>query len=303
MKNKTLIFVLLFFTTTGFAQLKLAGVEYTNFAKAKFTEGEDDEESSFQEITAFFNLPMKLKNEKTTIINGVSYTQVRSTLYNSPFFNGDEVDKNLHSISYALTLVQKLNSKWTALVRLRPTLASDFEDDLNKDDFLFLGTAMATRSIGKHMVVGGGIVYTTQTGEPLFLPVVKFQFKNRKNNLDILLPSHVKFLHGIGARQKISIGAKAMLNGGNFGVTINEFAAADPATIDKLIYSRTNVGLLASIRMYRVVNLELFGGYSVNRKYKFEDTDIDDPFEYDSDNGPFFSVGISLVPKRKGAGD
>lgn len=298
MRIAIILLTVLCFSVVSYGQLKLVEVKYSSFAKAEFEDAVDNEESAFQEFLINVNLPLKLKNGKTTLINSFSYGQVNSTLYNSPLFEGTEVDKTLQSVSYGLTLVQQISSKMNFLIRVKPTLASDFRGDLEKDDLLILGTAMVTRKFGSSTVLGAGLAYTTQTGEPLILPVIKVQHKNKRHNLDILLPSHIKYLHGLGARKKFSIGAKAELHGGNYGVTIDQFSAADPKTIDKLIYTRTNVGLLANARLYRVFNLELFGGYSINRQYRFEG-EMDDSFEYDSVNGPFVSVAISLMPKRK----
>ncbi|MFK7808871.1 MAG: DUF6268 family outer membrane beta-barrel protein [Saprospiraceae bacterium] len=299
MKNIILLLCLCFFSTQIFGQLKLVGIEQTTYAKAKTTEGDNDEEVGFHEFSAFLNIPFKLKNGKTILLNGVDYMQVRSTLYDSPFFEEDKINKNLHSLSYALTLIHKLSNNWTLLFRLKPTLASDFEAVIDNDDFFLLGTTMATRKFGAHITAGGGIAYTTQTGEPLWLPVIKFQFKNQKNNLNVLIPSRISYLRGLGEKKKIELGAKAAMNGGNFGVSLNQFRAADPATIDGLIYSRTNLGLLAKVKIYQVVSLELFGGYSTNRAFKFESNVINDPFEYNSEDGAFFSVGLSFSPKQK----
>ncbi len=298
MKNVIVLLMTLCFSVLSYGQLKIVEVKYSSFAKSEFEAAVDNEEAAFQEFLINVNLPKKLKNGKTTIINSLGYGQVRSTLSNSPLFENDEVNKNLHSLSYSFTLVQRLSPKMNLLVRLKPTLASDFKGDLEKDDLLFLGTAMATRKFGASTVLGLGLVYTTQTGEPLFLPAIKVQHKNRRHNLDILLPHHITYLHGLGARKKFSIGAKAELLGGNYGVTIDQFNGADPATIDKLIYTRTNVGLLANVRFYRAFHLEVFGGYSINRRYRFEN-ETDDTFEYDSVNGPFVSVAVSLMPKKK----
>ncbi len=300
MKNILPFLFIISFAFNSYAQIELAGVEYSNFLAAKITDAGNGQEVAFQEFSAFVNLPKKLKNEKTTIINGLSYGQVQSSLDNTLLFEDGEAKKTFHSVSYALTMAHQLNSKWNLLLRVKPTIASDFEADLSGDDFLFLGTAMLTRKLGANMVLGGGVVYTTQTGEPLILPTIKFQHKTRKHDLDILLPSHVKFLHGLGARKKISIGGQVALNGGNYNISLLENAPTNPAVFDRLIYSRTNAGLLAKVRMYRVFQLELFGGYSVARAFKFGEGE--DRLDYDVDNGPFFSVGVSLVPKPKGEG-
>lgn len=300
MKNTLTLIVMLCFSMNTYAQLELAGMDYSNFLSSKITDAGNGQEVGFQEYRAFVNLPKKLKNGKTTLINGLSYGLVQSSLDNALLFEDGKAEKSFHSISYSLTLVHQLNQKWNFLLQFKPTIASDLEADLSSDDFLYLGTAMLTRKLGAHIVLGGGVIYTTQTGEPLVLPALKFQHKSRRHDLDIMLPSHIKFLHGLGARKKFSIGAQAAMNGGNYNISLTENAPVNPTVFDKLIYSRTNVGLLAKVRMYRVIQLELFGGYSLGRAFKFGTGD--ERLDYDVDNGPFFSVGVSLVPKPRGEG-
>ncbi len=295
MKNPIIGLFMLCFSMNSYAQLELAGVEYSNFLAANITDAGNGQEAAFQEFRAFVNLPKKLKNGKTTIINGLSYGMVQPSIKNALLFDDGDANRTFHSISYALTLAHQINSKWAFLIRVKPTIASDFEADLSSDDFLFLGTAMVTYKLGANMVLGGGVVYTTQTGEPLILPTIKFQHQNKRHDLDILLPSHIKYLHGLGAQKKFSIGAQVALNGGYYNISLTENTAQNPRVFDELIYSRTNAGLLAKVRMYRVVQLELFGGYSVARRFKFGTGD--NRLDYDVDNGPFFSVGLSIVPK------
>jgi hypothetical protein len=298
MKNPILSLLMLCFVINAYSQIEIAGVEYTNFLASKITDAANSQEVAIQEYSAFLNLPKKLKNGKTTIINSLAYGQGRISLNNTRLPDNGEDVGTVHTISYSLTLVQHLNEKWNLLFRFRPTIASDLEADLSSDDFLYLGTAMATRKLGQNMVLGGGVVYTTQTGEPLVLPVIKFQHKNQRHDLDILLPSHAKYLHGIGPRKNISLGGQVQLNGGNFNLNHFGNGTSGLTVFDELIYSRTNAGLLAKMRIYRVIQLELFGGYTVARTFKFGTGD--NRVGFDVDNGPFFSVGVSFAPQPHG---
>jgi len=290
--------ILLLSSVNLFSQIQLAGIKYTNYSKVKVEEGTNDQEVSFQEMDVFLNLPIKFKDQKTVLINGFRYGFIQAQTFNTPIFSLEDDTKNFHSISYDLTLLHSWNPKWTWMVKLRPTLASDFVQDVSSDDFLFLGTTMIMRRFSDKFLIGAGLAYTTQTGEPLVLPVAKLKFENRKNIIDVLFPSHIKYLRKMGATKKLHVGLQAELNGGNFNVSFSEFVASDPKSIDKLIYSRVNVGPVVNVRLAKILKLELFGGYTVNRTFKFSDFD-DTEYQFNSENGPFFQIGLSLTSPKK----
>ena len=147
--------LLLFCLSNIYAQgLKLGGVEYLNFPNSAIVDATDGQEVAFQEFRAFVNIPIKMKNNKTILLNGLNYDFVQATLQNSPLFGSTDATKNLHSISYSLSMIQKWN-KWTMLLQVKPTIASDFEEDLSDNDLLFQGTALLSRQIG-HLGIGLG---------------------------------------------------------------------------------------------------------------------------------------------------
>lgn len=293
-----LAIIISFSISSLFAQgLQLAGVEYYNHSNSDIEDAEDGQKVAFQEIKAFLNIPIKLKNGKTILLNGLNYKYTKATLSNSPLFESDEASKNLHNISYALTLVHRWN-KWVFLASAKPTLASDFEEKVSSDDFLFQGTLLLSRKVGSKITVGAGVTYTPITGDPGFLPTIQVKMNTKKNTLDVLLPTHAIYLRHLGIRGKISIGAKAETDGNNYHVTLKQFNGADPSSISNIIYSRINMGPMVQYKMNPLIRIHAFGGMSVRRTYEFDGTD-DMDFDYDSKNAPFINVGISLSAPRK----
>ena len=293
---------LLCFVNILYSQIQLAGVQYSNFLPAKITNANIGQEAGFQELGVFVHLPKKLKNGKTVLINGLDYGRGQSLLTDFPQFEERKSNKSFQSISYSLTVLQAINPKWNLLIRIKPTIASDFKADLSGGDFLFLGTALATRKLGHNTVLGGGLAYTTQTGEPLVLPVIKFQNKNERHDLDMLLPSRIRYLQGIGAGNTFSIGGQIQTNGGNYHISVTDQSASNPRVFDRLIYSRTVAGLLANVRIRQAFFLELSGGYTIARAFKLQADDVP-LLGFLIDNGPFFSVGVSFTPKPVEVGE
>ncbi len=88
--------------------------------------------------------------------------------------------------------------------------------------------------------------------------------------------------------------------GNLYYVSLDEFALTDPANIESIIYSRVNIGPVLEMQVTDIVRFTVKGGVSAGRKYQFQDID-ESLYEYDGENGPFFSVGVKLVPMKKKA--
>ena len=298
MKNILCLVLLLVTANLGAQNFKLAGVEYLNYSKVEVEEGMDDQEVSFQEVNAFVNIPIKFKNQKTVLLNGLRFGLIQTEVFNAPLFSINDNTKNFYRISYDFTLIHSWSPKWSWMIKLRPTISSDLEENISSDDFLFLGSTLITRRVSDKLLIGAGLAYTTQTGDPIFIPVAKLKHETKKNLIDVFFPSYIKYLRKMGQTGKIQIGAMAALDGGNFHVTFNEFVPSDPRTIDELIYRRINVGPTANIKLTKVLQLELFGGYASGRKFQFSDS-ADKEIDFDTENGLFFQVGLSITPSKK----
>jgi hypothetical protein len=303
MKNhkKLLFFVLLLTVNRLFAQnFQLAGIGYSNFAKTKIKDSPTNQEVKFQEFSFFAKLPIKFKNQKTVLMNTLRYGLIQPTTYNSPLFVNAENQRNLHSISLSVTLIQKLSEKWALIAGFTPTLASDFGETLSGDDFLFQGFLLASTKLNDKWTLGGGLIYTTQLGNPQFLPAAQLRYLHNKHYINMLLPSFVSYLYKVGNQGKLSIGFRLATNGGNFNVNNQDFTRVIPNSINKTLYSRVNMGPVINVQLTKTILLEAYGGISAARKYKFEDASKVF-FNYNSENSAFFNFGIMLTPPTKTA--
>ena len=298
-KMRNLILVLLTLHTTFiFAQdFELIGFKYTNFPKSNVLNVEQQQEVAFAEFQAFIAIPKKLKNGKTTLVNRLAYNLVNTAVYNAPAFGEGKFDKNLHGISYAITAVHKWDDKWATIVQFQPTLASDFQSKLTIDDFVIQSVFLINRKMSDHFTLGAGAVYTTQSGEPFLWPAIQLAFNKDRHQLSALLPMKFKYLYWMGANKKMGAGLNAGFSGGLFDITLKSFGAAPPESINKIIYSRFNVAPQIVYHLTPKILLELSAGYTLRRKYQFRSID-DVLYNYTSENGPFFNVGLVYVPKK-----
>ncbi|WP_157941197.1 DUF6268 family outer membrane beta-barrel protein [Arenibacter catalasegens] len=292
--QKASVIVFLFFTFlhNGYSQdFKLAGIRYNNYQQSEIKNDAGNQEISFQEFGAFVNFPKKLKNDKTFLINGFGYGFVEAS-FDNPLFQPIQNEEKLQTFYYQLSLLHQWNEKWNLAVNLTPTLASDFEGDLNSDDFIFQGAAFATRKINTNFKIGGGVAYSARLGTPRLIPLVNLHYKNNRHQINALLPVNLKYTYSLLPNEKLELGMKFNLNGANFNVS------SEDNSIDKINYSRANVGVLIDYQATKMIRLEAFGGLSGVRNYSLIDMDGTE-FDFDSEAAPFFSVGIVLVPPKR----
>ncbi len=299
LSKKNVLFVLLLTANGLFAQdFQLAGISYSNFSKTPIKGSPTNQEVSFQEFNFFAKLPIRFKNQKTVLMNILQYGLVQPTVYNSPLFLATEQQKNLHNVSLSMTLVQKLGKKWSIIAVFMPTLASDFKAPLSSDDLLLQGSLFASVKLNDKWSVGGGGLYTAQLGDPRFLPVVQMKYQHNKHLVNVLLPSFMNYLYTVDKQEKWRLGLRLATNGGNFNVNNRDFTEVIPNSINKTLYSRINVGAVVNFHVTKTVFLEASGGISVARKYKLQDPSKKE-YNYNSENGRFFNVGIFITPPLK----
>lgn len=288
------IIFLLFLNCVNAQDFKLAGIHYANYPKAAIKDGTGNQEVSFHEFGAFINFPKELKNDKTALINGFGYGYVEATMYNFPSLTTTEYLKKLQVFYYQLIIFHKWSDKWSLLVNLKPTVASDFEQKLSSDDLVFQGGVIAIKTINDKFKIGGGVVSSTRWGSPMVMPIVNLHYNYNRHNLNALLPMNLKYTYSLLPEEKLKLGLQYARNGADFNVYGSEIAK-----IDKINYSRANIGLTANYQLIKILRLEAYGGISTGRIFNLVDFDKN-VNEYDSKAAPFFSVGLVLVsPKRK----
>ena len=200
----------------------------------------------------------------------------------------------LDFIYYQLTLVHEWNEEWSLVASIKPAVASDFGQKLSTDDLIFQGTIIATRKVNDKFKIGAGVVNSTRWGSPIVMPVLNMHYKYKRHNLNALLPMNIKYTYSLLPKEKLKLGMKYARNGANFNIY-----ASDLSEIDKINYSRANIGVLANYQLTKILRLEAYGGVSTGRIYRLVDFN-ENINNFDSKPTPFFSVGMVLVsPKRK----
>jgi hypothetical protein len=299
--KKLFPFLLLLIANGIIAQnFQLAGINFSHHAKTKVEGSATGAELESQVVGAFVRLPLKFKNQKTVLMNTLRYARVQQIAYNSQLFLDAKRTSNLHLIAYSPMLIQSLGGKWSILAGITPSIASDLKEKLSSDDFLVQASLLASAKLNEKWTLGGGAVYTTQLGDPRFLPALQLRYLHNKHFINVLLPSYMNYLYRVGQAEKLRLGIRLETNGGKFNVINSDYTQVFPNTIDKIIYSRVNMGAVVHFQATETILLEAFGGLGAARKFELRD-EADKNFKADAENGGFFNFGIILTPPSKAA--
>lgn len=274
--------------------IKLAGIEYANYPKVAVKGSQTGQELAFREFGTYINVPIIAKKSRMIFVNGFRYFQLNTTTYNSPIYSQPEVKQTFHTIIYSLNVVKPLSPKWTMILGVLPTISSDFTKGLTSDDFLIQALALAHYKLREGFEVGGGLAYNTRFGRQILLPIIQVNYQKRLFHLNAILPTNLNaYFRTPNERLKAGLRIRTI---GSF-ININDQIISNN-TIDKLSYTRINVGPLVEWKLAGPLVMELAGGITARRKFDFS-TAEKNTVSFDSESGPFLTIGLSIAPTRK----
>ncbi len=235
------------------------------------------------------------KNKKTILIHKIDYGNVRVNTEAKLPTAMVKSARYYHSISYNLGLIYTLDQKWRLVFNITPTLASDFNEKLSGDDFLYQANALAVNTKSQKLNYGFGLAYTTRVGRQLIIPVGLLKYNTPSIFLDFLFPNNLNLMFKT-PNKIFSYGVKAGLNGGLFNNTA-EIQTAN-AIIDKVGYSRLIVGPAVAFRLKDAININLVGGMAVGRRLELIDINKN-VIDRTPKAAPFLGIGLSFAPGSK----
>nr|WP_256367564.1 DUF6268 family outer membrane beta-barrel protein [Lentimicrobium sp. S6] len=271
----------------------MAGFKYAHYPKSQMKDVSGNQETSFNEYGFFINVPTILKKDNTIMVNGLGYGQVQASMYNYPTINTDVLRKKLEVVYYQFSLIHKWNDKWMLAISLKPTLSSDFEDKLSVDDFVFQGGAFITRKFNDKLKIGAGVVNSTRWGSPIVVPTINIHYKHNRHTINAILPISAKYTYSFLPSKKLNLGLGYGRNGADFNVYDSNFPE-----LDKINYSRANVGMIGNYQLTKILRFEISGGISTGRTYRLVDQN-QNLHNFDSKAAPYLNLGIVLVPPKK----
>lgn len=289
-------YVLVVFAGNSYAQdFQLAGTHFLMYPSSGVKESPKETEFSFKEYGAFINIPFLLKNKNTAIISGIGYGTVKVSGENLPMDDYDQLEEQLHAVYLQLGMSQKLKNNWRFTTIMRPTIASDFEDKRSSDDFILQGTAFAVKNINDHFSMGGGLAYTTRFGKPIAIPVLPLKYKIHRHTISMLFPIRSGYSYSFGKNENLKIGFKQNVNGAQFNLTTSIPSEYDASQINKVRYTRINLGGNINYQLGKFIQCEIHGGTTVRKKYTIQDISSE-TYQFDLEKSLFLRFGLLIVP-------
>lgn len=236
------------------------------------------------------NAPIPL-GEETFLIPGLTY-HVESVSFDDAVVPGFTPLRAFHAVDLPILFVQLLPDDWSLSLRGSIGLAGDFEK-VDGGMIRASGMAMATKSFGDDLVLGGGVLASYGFGQFLPLPALYAEWKPFDPlTIEAFLPAFVDAK--VTAGDRFEIGYRAEIQGNQYGVRDERVSEAPPCAgpdaepsrcVDSVAYSTITVGPRASLRLYATVWLDLYAGHSIYRR-----------FEPMNDSGDAIAAGAQTLP-------
>jgi len=270
-------------------EFTFANISYTNYGESEFVKQGHSGKVSFSEMKVSLSYLKLLKNKKTALINSVEFTNLKPTF--SEGINISTISRNFYSAAYNLAMVNPLGTKgWSYALGVKPTLASDFKEKLSSEDFILQVIAIFSKRANENFKYGFGVSYNTRFGKRQIMPILQLIYKKNKWEMNTYFPAYIsKFYHFKTSK----LGLTISVNGNNYNFKNN--LALTGLDLDKLIYSRINIGPEYEIKLMKKIKLNLSGGITVANKLDWIDGGGDSELDLSPENKVFFKTGLKFL--------
>ncbi|MDE5417165.1 DUF6268 family outer membrane beta-barrel protein [Ancylomarina sp. DW003] len=247
---------------------------------------------AFSKFEAKANLYRKLTKKGALYFHTVSYANMNID-YSAELGIPTELEQ-FHSFSYSIGASVPLKNEWRLTGVFSPTLASNFEGDVQFNDLQFLGIIFLGKAINKlkNLHLNIGAMYSNTLGSPTPLPYFSLTWKpNKQLTYELGFPNT-----GITYKvnEKLSLGSKLFIAGDNLRLGDNLVYQNESTPIDNIRLTNFGWGLEAQKKFGKHFKLKLAGGHTFSRKFEFNDGSkvVED---FDLDNNFYGTVGLSIL--------
>jgi hypothetical protein len=219
--RKHLILILSLYSCSSYAQnyVDILRAEYT--ATPQNTFDSSNQTTDLQKVNLNLTVPIELKNGNA-ILAGVVYDRV-STAW-------DPNENKMPVSSYILKVGMnvKHSEKWSASYLLLPKVASNFKEELRKEDFQIGGLVLAKVKKSENFSYKFGAYMNGDRFGPFLVPLFGFYYQKDKLEMDVIVPSYAKINYSI--TPKITAGL-------NWRATVKSYSIKRPAIHNKIALS------------------------------------------------------------------
>jgi len=239
------------------------------------------------EINADAQFVIKIKEKKIYFINRVHFNQFNNSgkeVSNKKYFHNA-----FYSIAYSAGIIRIINNKWKLIGILTPTIASCFEKQITKNDFILQSSIIASKRVNRYFEYGFGLSYSTRFGREITIPLVSAKYKKNNYSLIAVLPAYISSFYHF---KNYKIGLSMSAYGNVYNTNIDMITSYE---LDKLGYSRINIGTEFQMKIYKSLHLNIKGGISVKNRFESINKDGNLEISLSGENKSFFCTGLHIL--------
>ncbi|MEL6342997.1 MAG: DUF6268 family outer membrane beta-barrel protein [Myxococcota bacterium] len=236
--------------------------------------------------------PIRVIPDRMLWINGVSFSQTNSQIFDAIGLNDEDGEVNLYSITLDMFFAASLNEKWSLLAAVIPGIHGNLVDGLSGQDFLMQGFILATVKLNERIALGGGGGYANLFGVPQPLALVQFTYKGDRFSADVLLPRNVDLWYEV-VDESWFVGLQSEIAGGYYHIAPEQENNPDNVFVQ---YSVGTFGPSLQ-KAFGPLKLTANVGWMGFRRYNVIQNDNPDPlFEFELDPALNASISLTITP-------
>ena len=276
--------------TTAFPRMgkfPVLSLGYTSYSPSSFEYGNTEADIAMSEFNGVLQYSIKLKDKKTYLLNRFHFNLFQITQDN--ILRTSIISSNYYSFTVGLGIIQVLKNRWKIIGTLNPTYASDGHNPLSMDDMILQASLLASKRKTPNFEYGFGLVSTTRFGNRLVTPVVSWTYSKNEWISTALLPVNATVAYQL---KKVDLGIRYTAFGNVYN---SKYSDNTDLELDKLGYSRLNIGPDILINIYKSFYLNINSGITIRNRLQSFTSGGKQELDLATQNKLFFNVSLKVL--------
>ena len=262
-----------------------AGVAHYVAAPFDGFAGVDDATAALTRLFGGARLPVWIRPDTTVVVGASGEVTLASFAGLPDAVDGDDIRDTLYAVSLNVALRQRLTERWSLVVAPQPGISSDLVA-LSGDDLLFRALARVDWAASDTLLVGVGVLYGTDFGESLTLPLFAIDWDiSDAVYLSAVVPQRLRLMARIGTGAEAGLAGE--ISGNVFNLNDSQFGA------QRVRYSLVTAGPLIRVRIKGALWLDVAGGVNMVRRFE-SDVAAQDFEVLEFGEAPFIRAAIAV---------
>lgn len=243
----------------------------------------------FQNKVVSINFPVKIKS--SLLLNSLEYSNYQMNYGSDQKMSTSFLDEDsFKTISYSMSYINSINNNWSYMVEVKPTLSSNFDANINKNDFLLNGGIVFTKKY-ENSSFQLGAIKNSNYGFNTLIPVMVFNGKiGEKVSYTLGVPI-TELTYKVNQTNTFN----AYIKPKGFYANIGNEAFEDTTSIaEKARFQSIVSGINFSHSIDDNWKIGLDVGYQLSSKYELLDKNKNSVYEFQTKNNVNVSVSLKV---------